>query len=162
MISIIRLGTTPGITCGSRVIDGLDNDSSESLPIVGGVKKIIMIKKINPEEYEDQGAGDMITDKKINLDDIDKEVPDEVDDMPDDELDDVDDELNDEEVSGEDEEVSDEDLDAIEAEIPPEVDDFEVDDLEDSDLDDDDFDAESDDEENDDKKSEEDKLDDYI
>jgi len=50
--------------------------------------------------------------------------------MPDDEANDVDEELSDEfsdeELSDEDEELSDEDLDAIEAEIPPEVDDLKM------------------------------------
>jgi len=39
MISIIRSGAIPSVTCGSRVIDGLDNNSSEIAP-VAGVKKL--------------------------------------------------------------------------------------------------------------------------
>jgi len=56
MISIIRSGAIPSVTCGSRVIDGLDNNSSEIAP-VAGVKKIIMIKKLIQRNTKIMGLG---------------------------------------------------------------------------------------------------------
>ncbi len=129
MISIIRVGSSPGVASGSRNVDALSNDFADIPP----VKKIIIIKKIDPEEYEDQGVEDMAKneeDFEMNdkeLDDIESEIPDEVDQMSDEELDDIDIDDEFDELDGEN--ISEDDLDDIESEIPPEVDELEDDDL---------------------------------
>jgi hypothetical protein len=166
MISIIRVGSNPGLASGSRIVDALNNDFIDTPP----VKKFIIIKKIDPEEYEDQGVEDMAKneDFEINdneLDDIESEIPDVVDQMSDEELDDIDfdDEFDDEfdELDGEN--ISEKDLDDIEAEIPPEVDELKDEDL----LEDDDIVGSEGQESKDNKKedkeeSKKDNIDDYI
>ena len=167
MISIIRVGSNPESASGSRIVDALNNDFIDTPP----VKKFIIIKKIDPEEYEDQGVEDMAKneDFEVNnkeLDDIESEIPDEVDQMSDEELDDIDIDDEFDELDGDD--ISEEDLDDIESEIPPEVDELKDEDL----LDDDDIVGSEDEESEDNKKednkkedkeeSEKDDIDDYI
>ena len=137
MISIIRVGSTPGRLSSERMIDALNGEFSESLPLVSNFRKLIVIKKIDPEEYEDRGAKDMYDEDDFDvtsdeLEDIDNEVPDEVNSISSEELssdDDLDDVLNVDD--GEDDfDISEEDLADIEAEIPPEVDSLKDSDLE--------------------------------
>lgn len=127
MISIIRTNSSPEMMSRHRIIDALNGDFSESLPYESSIKKFIIVKKIEPKEYdEDYGVEDMTKNEKSikvngeDLDAIEAEIPPEVDEFSDNELDDVDDfEEEDDDI-----EVSEEDLDDIETEIPPEVDKF--------------------------------------
>jgi len=165
MISIIRVGSNPGLASGSRIVDALNNDFIDTPP----VKKFIIIKKIDPEEYEDQGVEDMAKneDFEINdneLDDIESEIPDVVDQMSDEELDDIDfdDEFDDEfdELDGEN--ISEKDLDDIEAEIPDVVDQMSDEELDDIDFDDDIVGSEDEESKDNKKEDKKDDIDDYI
>jgi hypothetical protein len=165
MISIIRVGSNPGLASGSRIVDALNNDFIDTPP----VKKFIIIKKIDPEEYEDQGVEDMAKneDFEINdneLDDIESEIPDVVDQMSDEELDDIDfdDEFDDEfdELDGEN--ISEKDLDDIEAEIPDVVDQMSDEELDDIDYDDDIVGSEDEESKDNKKEDKKDDIDDYI
>jgi len=137
MISIIRVGSNPDVASGSRIVDALNNDFTDIPP----VKKFIIIKKIDPEEYEDQGVEDMAKNEEDfelddkELDDIESEIPPEVDQIADEELDDIDFDDEFDELDGKD--ISEDDLADIESEIPPEVDELEDNDIEiDDDIDD--------------------------
>jgi len=160
MISVVRAGFCPELSPGSRIIDALNNEFSEA-PAISNVRKLIVIKRIDPEEFEDQEVNAMsVKDDDFefsqeDLDALEDEIPPEVDEMSmedlgltDDDLDDID--LDDD---GFDDELTDEDLEALEKEIPPEVDQ-----LEDGDLDD-----EGEGEESPKRNKEDsDELDDYI
>jgi len=141
MISIIRAGYSPELPSGSRTIDALNNEFSEAPPI-SCIRRMIIIKKIDPEEFED-GVNDMAKEEDFDLspeelDKLEAEVPAEADEMTDAELgpdEDLDEDGTDPEPigkkegdeSGEKEESGDgdmteEELDALENEIPPEAD----------------------------------------
>jgi regulator of nonsense transcripts 2 len=145
MISIIRAGYSPELSSGSRFMNSLDNDTFEA-PII---KRVIVIKKIDPEEFEDQGVDDMgeYEDGDMSpeeLDDLEGEIPPEIANMTMDELGLIDDDLDDLEsndYSSEDniegDDMTEEELKALEKEIPPEADKLKDEDLEaDPDLDD--------------------------
>ena len=139
MISIIRAGYSPDSISGSRIIDALRNEFSEVPPEATCIRRLIVIRKIDPEDFEDEGVDDMShkfkDDEDLDispedLDAIDKEVPAEVDKMPDTDLDDEDlDGDLDDIPTGDGEEVSEDNLDSVEQEIPPEVDKMSMDDL---------------------------------
>jgi len=150
MISIIRAkGISPDLLSGSRTIDALNNEFSEAPPICS-IKRLIIIKKINPEEFEDQEVNNMSDEKDLDLspeeiDGLENEIPAEADEMSDEELGEMDDDIDDlegsegDEGSDGEEDMTDEDLDALEKEIPPEADNLKDEDLEaDPDLDDED------------------------
>ena len=142
MISIMRISTDLDRDSGSR----LNSDFLEKPPFNSDGRRFIIIKKIDPKDYdEDRGVEDMA--KTFKLEDIEKEIPPEVDSMDDDYIDAFDMDIDgldidqdfDEEISDDDDdeiEVSEDDLDSIEKDIPSEIDSLEDDDLEsDSDLD---------------------------
>ena len=145
MISIIRAGYNPEQSSGSRNIDALDEDTFKE-PI-RSIKRIIIIKKIDPEEFED--GEDAMSEKedetmsKEELDAAEADLPPEVENMSMEELgleaDDFSD-LDDEEYSdSEGDNMTEEELKALEKEIPPEVDQMSDEDAgHDPDLDDDD------------------------
>jgi len=97
MISIVRVG--------SGLING-----NKFEPEISGVKKLIIIKKID----DNYGAEEM-DNEFVDLDDIEDEIPEEVDEIDDEEAefnhDEIDDELDDEELD--DEELSSDEIDAI-------------------------------------------------
>jgi len=136
MISIIRVGSSPEAVSGCRIIDALNNNFTEMSPQSSIMRKFIIIKKIDPEEYEDDyGVEDMTNEEDFELsqkelDDIEAEIPPEVDEISDEDIDIDDDELDDEPET-----LDNNDLDDIEAEIPSEVD--ELPDESDGELDDD-------------------------
>jgi len=145
MISIIRAGYNPEQSSGSRNIDALDEDTFKE-PI-RSIKRIIIIKKIDPEEFED--GEDAMSEKedetmsKEELDAAEADLPPEVENMSMEELgleaDDFSD-LDDEEYSdSEGDNMTEEELKALEKEIPPEVDQMSDEEAgQDPDLDDDD------------------------
>jgi hypothetical protein len=179
MISIIRAGSSPERLSGSRTIDG-----DSVTPLISSIRRLIIIRKIDPEEFEDQEVNDMGEEENVDLspeelDALEKEIPAEVDSMSDDELSDVEDDIDELDSSneggesdGSDGDMSEEELSALEKEIPPEVDQLKDEDLEaDEDLESEDTPGESeglvDAKENKTDSEEEDldegeKLDDYI
>ncbi len=128
MISIIRVGRMMGGT-DTGFIRPLDLDSYEDPSSC--VRKLIVIRKIDPEEFENQEVDDMnkafalSPEEQEELADIEQDLPDEVDELSDEdlELDDEDlesgDKLDDEDL-GFDEELDDEDLELDDEDLEPE------------------------------------------
>lgn len=148
MISIIRIGCSDKPS-GSRVMDALRSDEDFDAPPADSIRKLIVIKKINPEEFEDQEEVNDMSEREDDdlnispeeLAQAEEEIPPEVDKMSMDELGLTEDDIDD--LGGGDEGESDdlggdlspEELDAIEKEIPPEIDALKDEDLEaDADL----------------------------
>jgi len=135
MISIIRVGRMMGGT-DTGFIRPLDLDSYEDPSSC--VRKLIVIRKIDPEEFENQEVDDMnkafalSPEEQEELADIEQDLPDEVDELSDEdlELDDEDLELDDEDLEsgdklddedlGFDEELDDEDLELDDEDLEPE------------------------------------------
>ena len=133
MISIIRTGFSPGMSSGSRVIVALSGEFNED-PIPRRISRMIIIKKIDPEDFED-GVNDMGEREDFELsqeelDELENEIPSEVDKMSMEELGLTEDDLDDLESDDGSDDFSDIDLDAVEQEIPPEVDNIKDEDLE--------------------------------
>jgi hypothetical protein len=136
MISIIRAGYSPENATGSRSLNELHEEDSET-PLISSIRRIIVVRKINPEEFEDE-VNDMgeREDEDLSqeeLDALESEIPAEVDSMTDEELgaDDIESSEEGGESDGTDsEDMSEEELAALEKEIPPEVDQLADDDLE--------------------------------
>jgi len=156
MISITRAGNSE-MPSGSRVINALSSDKYNNLI---SIKRIIVVRRIDPEEFEDEvnNMGEREEDDMTQeeLDALENEIPDEVDDMSIEELgaeeDGIDGSTEGGEADGTDAaDMTDEELAELEKEIPPEVDQLKDEDLED------DLDLESDEvsaseEDSDDKK----------
>jgi len=138
MISITRAGNSE-MASGSRVINELSSDKYDN-PI--SIKRIIVVRRIDPEEFEDE-VSDMGEREEDNmtqeeLDALESQIPAEVDNMSMEELgayeeeDGIDGSTEGGEADGTDAaDMTDEELAALEKEIPPEVDQLKDEDLED-------------------------------
>ena len=145
MISITRAGYDSEKPSGSRILNELNTDKYDS-PI--SIKRIIVIRKIDPAEFEDE-VSNMSEREEDNLsqeelDALLEEIPAEADSMSDEELgedeeEDIDGSTEGGEVDNTDKiDMTEEEIAALEKEIPPEVDHIKDDELEgDEDLDDD-------------------------
>jgi len=84
MISIVKAGVDPEKKSGSRIIDALNDEFSE-VPQVSCIRKLIVVRKIDPEEFEDQEVDNMgreeddIEMTQEEIDALEKEIPDEID-----------------------------------------------------------------------------------
>lgn len=147
MISIMRANIGSEKPLGSRMLNELDEDNS-NIPLINCIKRVIVIRNIDPEEFENQEVNDMSEEDKDlsaeELDSVENEIPKEIDNMSDEDLksgdgiDDIDDSVEGGELDGSDEgDMSDEEISALEKEIPPEADQLKDEDLEsDPDLED--------------------------
>ncbi len=134
MISIIRAHSVEPME--SRIWNAFEDENSNT-PVVNRIKRVIIVRNLNPENFEEEQENNMAKNyfSEKEIDDIENELPEEVDEMPDEELEDI--------------EAF---IDNVESEIPKEVDE----------MSDEEVDEMSDEEFGEDEEFEDDELDDYL